>query len=111
MPLLLAWSLPAIQGYYLTMGSLALCSVVGFTLWYRFRREVDHDLAPPTPREVLDPLEQAYVSGLMHPSEIERIRESIRRQKAGLPPLVPPPAKLIITAGPNEGEDAPPNEI
>ena len=77
--------------YYLTLGLLALCTVVGFIVAYRFQREVNHDLAPPTEKDLLDPLEKAYYSGLMREDEFRRIQESMARQKAEPLPLSKPP--------------------
>ena len=73
-------SLP-FNGYYLTLGLLVACTAIGILVAARFRREVDHDLAPTTTKELLGPLERAYHSGLMHPAEIERIRESVKKTK------------------------------
>ena len=84
-------SMPAINGYYLTLALLATCTVVGVVVAARFRREVDEDLAPATPKDLLEPLEKAYYSGLMHPEEIERIRASV--QKGQLPLKPPGPGK------------------
>ncbi len=70
-----------IQYYYLTLGLLGLCVLVGLVIAYRFQREVNEDLAPPTRRDLFDPLEKAFYSGLMDKDEFERIRESMERQK------------------------------
>ena len=84
--------MPAINGYYLTLGLLVVCTCAGIVAAARFRREVDEDLAPTTAKELLDPLEQAYFSGLMRPEEIERVRASVQKGKlplkvaAGKPP-------------------------
>ncbi len=67
------------NGYYLTAGLLALCTVIGIVVAARFRREVDEDLTPATSKELLDPLEKAFYSGLMRPEEIERIRASVNK--------------------------------
>ncbi|WP_435010554.1 hypothetical protein P12x_001827 [Tundrisphaera lichenicola] len=69
--------------YYLTLFLLAACTIVGLVIAFRFQREVDHDLAPTTEKDLLDPLEKAYYSGLMDEEEIHRIRESMHRRKAG----------------------------
>ena len=79
-------ALPHFNGYYLTAGLLALCTIIGMSVAVRFRREVDDDLAPPTSRDLLDPLEEAYFSGLMAPEEIERIRASVQRQQVAEQP-------------------------
>ena len=81
-------SFPPINGYYLTLGLLVGCTLMGILVAARFSREVEEDLAPPTRQDLLGPLERAYDSGLMHPAEIERIRESIKKQQAG--PVIPP---------------------
>ena len=87
---------------YLTLGLLAVCTVVGLIIAIRFRREVDDDLIPPTAKEVLDPLEKAFYSGLMHPAEIERIRESIRNTqfaKVARPKAsATPPSEIKMTS-------------
>jgi hypothetical protein len=67
--------------YYLTLGLLVLCTLVGAIVVYRFQREVEEDLSPPTERDLLGPLEKAFYSGLMRPEEFERIQESMARQK------------------------------
>jgi hypothetical protein len=87
--------------YYLTLGLLALCTVVGLIVAYRFQREVNEDLAPPTERDLLGPLEKAYYSGLMRPEEFERIQESMAKQKGE------PPAKASKAARPTV-EPSPP---
>ncbi len=69
------------NGYYLTLGLLVACTADRDLRCGTVRREVDHDLAPTTAKDLLDPLEQAYYSGLMHPAEIERIRESVKKTK------------------------------
>ncbi len=74
--------------YYLTAGLLALCTLVGLIVAYRFQREVNEDLAPPTEKDLLGPLEKAYYSGLMRDDEFQRIQESMARQK-GEPIVVP----------------------
>ena len=71
--------IPPFNPYYVTLGLLVACTLVGILVAARFRREVDEDLAPPTARELLDPLENAYYSGLMRPEEIERVRDSVKR--------------------------------
>ena len=72
--------------YYLTLGLLVLCTIVGMIVAYRFQREVNEDLAPPTEKDLLDPLEKAYYSGLMREDEFKRIRESMARQKGDAAP-------------------------
>jgi hypothetical protein len=67
--------------YYLTLGLLALCTLVGAIVVYKFQREVEEDLAPPTERDLFGPLEKAYYSGLMREEEFQRIQESMARQK------------------------------
>jgi hypothetical protein len=69
--------------YYLTLGLLAsgFCVLVGLIVAYSFQREVKEDLAPPTEKDVFDPIEKAYYSGLMNEDEFKRIRESMARQK------------------------------
>ena len=75
--------------YYLTAGLLAVCTVVGLIVAFRFQREVEEDLAPPTEKDLFDPLERAYYSGLMRDDEFQRIQESMAKQKGGKP-VVPP---------------------
>ncbi len=94
------------NGSYLTLGLLAVCTIVGIGVAIRFRREVDEDLAPTTAKDLLDPLEKAFYSGLMHPSEIERIRESVKKSslaKAAPSKILAKPAKA---AGGGTGLDA-----
>jgi hypothetical protein len=67
--------------YYLTLGLLIVCTIVGMIVAFRFQREVNEDLAPPTEKDLLGPLEKAYYSGLMREDEMQRIRESMARQK------------------------------
>jgi len=69
--------------YYLTLGLLGLCTLVGLVVAFRFQREVEHDLAPSTEKDLLGPLEKAYYAGLMDEAEFKRIRESMERRKAG----------------------------
>ncbi len=86
------------NSYYVTLGLLAVCTIVGIGVAIRFRREVDDDLAPTTAKDLLDPLEKAYYSGLMHPSEIERIRESVKKSslsKGSPPKASAKPAKAV----------------
>ena len=75
--------------YYLTLGLLALCTIVGLIVAFRFQREVEHDLSPSTEKELLGPLEKAYYSGLMHEAEYKRIRESMEKRKLGEPASAP----------------------
>jgi hypothetical protein len=73
--------------YYLTLGLLALCTLVGLVVAYRLQREVNEDLVPPSERELLGPLEKAYYSGLMREEEFQRIQESMARHMEGEAPL------------------------
>jgi hypothetical protein len=70
--------------YYLTLGLLVLCTIVGLVVAYSFQREVSEDLAPPSEKDVFDPIEKAYYSGLMNEDEFQRIQESIAKQKGEL---------------------------
>lgn len=79
--------------YYLTLGLLALCTVVGLFFVFRLQREVSVDDAPPTEQDVLSPLEKAYYSGLMNEDEFKRIQASMAKQAAGQP-LVPKRTKV-----------------
>lgn len=88
------------NGYYLTLALLLGCTIVGIVVAARFRREVDEDLAPPTARDLLGPLEQAYHSGLMHPAEIERVRESVKKSSKS---PVPAPAPGRSSQAASEG--------
>ena len=72
------------NGYYLTAALLALCTVIGITVAARFRREVDEDLTPTTMKDLLDPLEKAFYSGLMRPDEIERVRAAVQKEPAAV---------------------------
>jgi hypothetical protein len=67
--------------YYLTLGLLVLCTIVGLIVAYSFQREVSEDLAPPSEKDVFDPIEKAYYSGLMNEDEYQRIQASIAKQK------------------------------
>lgn len=76
------------NGYYLTLALLLVCTACGILVAARFRRDVEES-APPTARDLLNPLEQAYFAGLMHPAEIERVRESVKRSSQPPAPDVP----------------------
>jgi hypothetical protein len=65
--------------YWLTLGLLTLCVVVGLAVAYQFQRDVNEDDAPPTAKELMGPLEKAYYSGLMREEEFLRIQESMAR--------------------------------
>jgi hypothetical protein len=86
--------------YYLTLGLLALCTLVGLVVAYRLQREVNNDLVPPSERELLGPLEKAYYSGLMREEEFQKIQESMARLKgkevvpASKPPKPPVETRL-----------------
>ena len=67
--------------YYLTLGLLILCTIVGLVVAYSFQGEVSEDLAPPSEKDVFDPIEKAYYSGLMNEEEFQRIQESLAKQK------------------------------
>jgi hypothetical protein len=67
--------------YYLTLGLLGLCTLVGLIVAYSFQRDVNEGLAPPTEKDLFGPLEKAYYSGLMDEAEFKRIQESMARQK------------------------------
>jgi hypothetical protein len=75
--------------YYLTLGLLAICTLVGLIVTYRLQREVSEDLVPPTEKELFVPLEKAFYSGLMDEAEFKRIQESMARQKGE--PIGPTP--------------------
>ena len=110
--------------YYLTLGLLALCTVAGLVVAIRWQREVNHDLAPPTDKDLLDPIEKAYYSGLMREEEYQRIRESMAKQMSGValplskaerlkarPPAVAGPESTVESEGPTADpstEDLPP---
>ncbi len=67
--------------YYLTLGLLGLCVVIGVYIAFRFQQEVDNDLGPTTDKELLDPLEKAFYSGLIREEEFERIQASMAKNK------------------------------
>jgi len=90
--------------YYVTFGLLALCTIVGLAVAFRFQREVDHDLAPSTEKDLLEPLEKAYYSGLMDEAEFQRIREAMERLKPGQTASAPKPP-------PHRPKVEPPSEI
>lgn len=94
------------HGYYLTAAMFLVCTLAGVVLAARWRREVDEDLAPPSGRDVLDPLEQAYFSGLMRPDEIARVREAAERRKAGPGEAPVSAAKVIRPVRPPDLHDA-----
>jgi hypothetical protein len=75
--------------YYLTLSLLILCTVVGLVVVYTLHREVNEDLAPPTEKDLFNPLEKAFYSGLMDEAEFQRIRESMARQKGEAGPAGP----------------------
>ena len=94
------------NGYYLTLALLAACTIFGIVVAAQFRREVDEDLAPTTAKDLLDPLEKAYYSGLMHPAEIEKIRESVRKQQpAQATSEVKPTATRTASPDPGHADD------
>jgi hypothetical protein len=85
--------------YWLTLILLALCTLVGLIVAFRFQREVNEDLAPPTEKDLLGPLEKAFYSGLMDEAEFKRIQASMARQKGEEP--APPPKKVSRTRVPS----------
>jgi hypothetical protein len=91
--------------YYLTLGLLALCTVVGLLITYQFHREVNEDLAPPTEKDLLGPLEKAYFSGLMRDEEFQRIQESMARQKGEVYVPASKSRKLAVKPSPPSGSD------
>ncbi len=106
--------------YYLTLGLLGLCTVVGLFVAFRLQRDVSVEDVPPTEKEVLGPLEKAYYSGLMTEEEFKRIGHSMAKQKDGPLPLVKPlkkpPMTLAEATGtaevppePSTEENAPPS--
>jgi hypothetical protein len=91
--------------YYLTLGLLILCTVVGLIVTYRFQREVNEDLAPPTEKDLLGPLEKAFYSGLMREEEFQRIQESMARQKGEVFVPASKPRKPTVKPSPATGPD------
>jgi hypothetical protein len=85
--------------YYLTLGLLVLCTIVGLVMAFRIQREVEHDLAPSTEKDLLGPLEKAYYSGLMDEAEFRRIRESMEKRKSGEAETTPIRPVVKKTAG------------
>jgi len=75
--------------YYLTLILLGVCSLVGLFIAYRLQRDVAES-GPTTEKDIANPLEKAYASGLMREEEFRRIQESIRKQKEGNGPTFPP---------------------
>ena len=92
--------------YYLTLGLLILCTIVGMIVAYRLQREVNDDLAPPTEKDLLGPLEKAYYSGLMREEEFHRIRESMARRKGDVVAPISKPIKPPVK--PDLSEEWPP---
>jgi hypothetical protein len=88
--------------YYLTLGALIACAIIGAIVAYRLQRDVQVHDVPPTEKEVLGPLEKAYYSGLMNADEFQRIRQSMSKQKEGPLPLVKPSKARMTTAEPTE---------
>lgn len=82
--------------YYLTLILLALCTLVGLILVYRFQREVNEDLAPPTEKDLFGPLEKAYYSGLMDEAEFKRIQASMAKQKGEEPAPAPKSTRVRV---------------
>jgi len=80
-----------------TLGLLALCTFIGLVVAYRLQREVNDDLAPPTEKDVFNPLAKAFYSGLMDEAEFKRIQASVERRKAGetIPDPKPPLASKV----------------
>jgi len=95
--------------YYLTLGLLAACVIVGFYIALRLQRDVNEDSGPTTEKDLLDPLEKAFYSGLMDEAEFRRIRESVDKRKTGKPaakPVVPKPKPAPdVTGAPRMGDD------
>jgi hypothetical protein len=97
--------------YYVTLGLLGVCTLVGMVIAFRFQREVEHDLAPTTEKDLLGPLEKAYYSGLMDEAEFKRIRESMEKRKAGdVEPAPRRPAARKATIEPEPGDAEPMGE-
>jgi len=100
--------------YYLTLGLLGLCTLVGLIVAYSLQREVNEDLAPPTERDLLGPLEKAYYSGLMREEEFKKIQESMAKQAGAESTTVKPRTTALrvrpanIETGPSPDLDAPP---
>ncbi len=101
--------------YYLTLGLLAVCVVVGFYIALSFQREVNEDLGPTTEKDLLDPLEKAFYSGLMDEAEFRRIQESVGKQKDAnspgkwvIPRPKPAPAQADPGMLPMAGDAGPP---
>lgn len=92
--------------YWLTLGLLALCVLVGLVVAYRFQREINNDLTPPTDRDLLGPLEQAYYSGLMREEEFQRIQEAMVRQRGEDLLLTSKASKLRSKPADKEGSPA-----
>ena len=89
--------------YYLTLVLLGLCTLVGLVVAYSLQREVNEDLAPPTKRDLLGPLEKAYYSGLMREDEFKKIQESMAKQ-AGPEPTKAKPRSTALRARPEKSE-------
>jgi hypothetical protein len=84
--------------YWLTLGLLIFCTLVGMFIIYRLQKDVSEDDLPPTAKEVLGPLERAYYSGLMTEEEFKRINQSMAKQKDGpLPLSKPAKVPMILT--------------
>ena len=85
--------------YYLTLGLLVFCTLVGLVIAFTVQREVEHDLAPSTEKELIGPLEKAYYSGLMDEAEFKRIRESMEKRKSG--EVEPAPKRPVVKKSPD----------
>lgn len=107
------------QYYYVTLVLLSICSLAGLFIAYRLQRDVAES-SPTTEKDIAKPLEKAFASGLMDEAEFRRIQESIRKQKEGAGPIIPP-RPLRAKPGPavpgpiedesaDEGEGEPPGE-
>ena len=93
--------------YWLTLILLASCTLVGLILVYRFQREVNEDLVPPTEKDLLGPLEKAYYSGLMNEAEFKAIQASMAKQKGEEPAPAPRPSRTRVQAP--QVEELPPS--
>ena len=100
--------------YYLTLGLLGVCVIIGLYVAYRFQREVNDDLGPTTEKDLLDPLEKAFYSGLMDEAEFRRIQASMAKTHPGKATKLkirqtpgPTPAPELTSEPPPEVEGGP----
>lgn len=70
------------QSYTVFLGLVGLCVMVGSTVIWWLRRDLEQD-TPVTQGDVLRDLERAYFAGEMDKAEFERVTASLKASAAG----------------------------